>query len=290
MHSFEQIVSDPRYRDAAFWSGRVGSARMGVSRMTWSPGRVKNLGANYSVLALYGNTVDIKHTIAGQERPVRRFAPGDMILRPPGLDYETEYFGELELTVFALDNEVVRSVTTAFNADVGETFSRLDVKPFRSPLIEGLGRQLAENAEKGGDRLYADALIQAMVHELWRLSGSEPARSEGSPGSLPERTLRLINQAIESAPANQMALERLADIAGMSMTTFAHAVKTTTGQTPYQYVLSRRVAMARDLIESTRLSLAEIAFRCGFSSQSHMTDVFRAKVGTTPGRLRTGQR
>lgn len=291
MHSFEQITSDPRYRAAVAWSGRVGSARMGLSRMNWKAGRMENLGAKYSVLALYHSTTDIRHTIGGEERPVRRFVPGDMMLRPPHLDYATEYSSDMELTVFALDDALVQSVTTAFNANVGEVFARLDVKPFRSPLVEGLGRQLSDHAQKpDGDRLYADALIQAMVHELWRMAGNALDFREAAPGTLPESTMRRINEAIEAAPATQMALERLADTAGMSMTAFANAVKATTGQTPYQYVLSRRVAVAQDLVENTGLTLAEIAFRAGFSSQSHMTDVFRAKVGTTPGRLRAERR
>ncbi|MEM7710434.1 MAG: AraC family transcriptional regulator [Pseudomonadota bacterium] len=34
------------------------------------------------------------------------------------------------------------------------------------------------------------------------------------------------------------------------------------------------------------MRLAEIAYACGFASQSHMTDVFREKLGVTPGRYR----
>ncbi|MDW4500617.1 helix-turn-helix domain-containing protein [Sulfitobacter sp. D35] len=34
------------------------------------------------------------------------------------------------------------------------------------------------------------------------------------------------------------------------------------------------------------MPLAEVAIAAGFSSQSHMTDVFREKVGTTPGKFR----
>ena len=59
--------------------------------------------------------------------------------------------------------------------------------------------------------------------------------------------------------------------------------------TPYQYVLDKRIERAQLMIETTSLSLAQISFASGFSSQSHMTDVFRAKLGMTPGKVRSGQ-
>jgi transcriptional regulator GlxA family with amidase domain len=98
--------------------------------------------------------------------------------------------------------------------------------------------------------------------------------------------LRRIDEIISETLGDQINLEDLAASTSMSLPAFSTAMKATTGQTPYQYVLTRRVDRARGMVESTVLPLAQIAFRCGFSSQSHMTDVFRAKLGTTPGRLR----
>uniref|UniRef100_UPI00122CECC9 helix-turn-helix domain-containing protein n=1 Tax=Roseivivax sediminis TaxID=936889 RepID=UPI00122CECC9 len=40
------------------------------------------------------------------------------------------------------------------------------------------------------------------------------------------------------------------------------------------------------LLGTTRLSIAEIAYSCGFPWQSHMTDVFRCRVGATPAAVR----
>lgn len=287
MHSYEEIIDETRYRASVRSADRIGSARIGVSEMTWKPGRVKNLTARYSALTLYRSAAPIKHTIAGQDRPTRQFFEGDLMVRPPNLNYETEYGASVDICVFALETDFVRTATTAFNADVGSVFGRLECRPFRSPLVEGLAKQLSACAGAGGDRLYSDALSQAMIHELWRMADGVFHPSEQTPGTLTQRQMRQIDEAIAGAPGGQIALDHLAGIVGMSMAAFAAAMKETTGLTPYKYVLSRRTAQARDLVENTTLPLAEIAFRCGFSSQSHMTDVFRAKLGATPGRLRS---
>lgn len=287
MHSYEEVIDKTRYRASVRSAERIGSARIGVSEMTWKPGRVNNVTANYSALTLYRSSAPIKHVISGDERPTRQFVEGDLMIRPPNLEYVTHYDAPVDISVFALETDFIRTATTAFNADVGSVFGRLECRPFRSPLVEGLAKQLSDCAAKGGDRLYSDALSQAMIHELWRMADGVCHPSEQTPGTLSTRHMRQIDEAIATAPDGQIALKQLAGIASMSMTAFATAMKETTGLTPYKYVLSRRISQARDLVENTSLSLAEIAFRCGFSSQSHMTDVFRAKLGATPGRLRS---
>lgn len=287
MHSFEEIATAPRFRDAVREQAKVGTLAVGVLEMQFTPQRIEGLPAAYSALALINSPTKIKHSYPGFERPTQDFTPGDMILRPPNLAYESQVFDPLDVSVFAIETEVVKATTTDFNANVGEVFARLDVRPFRSPLVASLGKQLVDCARTDCDRLYVDSLSFAMIHELWRMADGHIHPAEKTPGRLPARIQRRLDDLIDAAQGTQIGLDRLAETAGMSTTALRVAMKDSTGQTPYQYVLARRVARARDLVENTALSLAEIAFRCGFSSQSHMTDVFRAKLGATPGKLRS---
>ena len=290
MQTFEEIVTEPRYRDSVRSAHRVGTARVGVSEMSWKTGELKNIRARYSALTLYKTPSRIKHTICGEDRPVRSFLPGDLMLRPPNLDYDTEYHTPVEITVFAIENELVQNATTAFAADVGSVFSRLEARPFRSPLIEGLARQLADAANRNADRLYVDSLTNTLIHELWRMADGTVLASETDPGALAPGQMRKVDELIDTARGASLTAEMLAQTVAMSMTAFSAALKQTTGMTPYKYVLSRRLDGARNLLQTTGLPLAEIAYRCGFGSQSHMTDVFRCKLGTTPGKLRAAHR
>jgi AraC family transcriptional regulator len=74
----------------------------------------------------------------------------------------------------------------------------------------------------------------------------------------------------------------LAEAAGVKRFDFPRAFRSTVGITPYQYVLRERIEWAEYLLSSTDLSLAEIAYTAGFSSQSHFTRTFRKHRGTTP--------
>ena len=63
---------------------------------------------------------------------------------------------------------------------------------------------------------------------------------------------------------------------------FCRMFSASTGISPYQYVLKQRVAKTKDLLKNSKLPLADIAYECGFSSQSQMTQHFRKQVGVTP--------
>ena len=48
----------------------------------------------------------------------------------------------------------------------------------------------------------------------------------------------------------------------------------------------KRVDHARKLLRTSTAPLAEVALQCGFSSQSHMTTVFKGATGVTPAKFR----
>jgi AraC family transcriptional regulator len=95
-----------------------------------------------------------------------------------------------------------------------------------------------------------------------------------------------VRDHVEQNLDGDLGLERLAQVAGTSVFHFARAFRRATGRPPHAYVLARRVERAKALIRDGQMGLAEIAFACGFSGQSHLTSVFRKEVGETPGRWR----
>jgi AraC family transcriptional regulator len=60
------------------------------------------------------------------------------------------------------------------------------------------------------------------------------------------------------------------------------AFRAAVGQSPHQYVVSRRVEHARRLLSGTATPIADIALAAGFSSQSHLSNWFRRIVGVSP--------
>ena len=74
--------------------------------------------------------------------------------------------------------------------------------------------------------------------------------------------------------------------AGMSPFHFSRLFKKSTGKSPYQFVLQRRIERAKKLLRNSTRSLADVGGELGFSHQSHFTSAFRKQVGATPGAYR----
>jgi transcriptional regulator GlxA family with amidase domain len=109
-------------------------------------------------------------------------------------------------------------------------------------------------------------------------------------GGLPPRALRRVREFIETHLEENISIQVLAGIAGLSMYHFARAFKQSEGMTPHEYLIHCRVRRAKDLLAETDLPLSEIALASGFSDQSHCARRFREHVGVTPSSYRWSTR
>lgn len=98
--------------------------------------------------------------------------------------------------------------------------------------------------------------------------------------------LRLIDRLIEDNLESPIRLDDLARAAGMTSFNFMRCFKRTTGMSPLRYVLTRRMERACLVLGDAKAGIAEAAYASGFSSQSHMTTMFRRFFGITPGAYR----
>jgi AraC-like DNA-binding protein len=108
-------------------------------------------------------------------------------------------------------------------------------------------------------------------------------------GLSPARTHRIC-QYINSNLDQNISLEALAEMAGLSTHHFARAFKQTVGLPPHGYVLQRRIEHAQKMLRNTDLPMSEIALSAGFSDQSHLARHFRRITGMSPSVVRWEQR
>jgi AraC family transcriptional regulator len=87
--------------------------------------------------------------------------------------------------------------------------------------------------------------------------------------------------------AEPTSLDELARACGASVFHACRVFRRATGATLHGYRKRLRVRHALALLVDSDAPLADIAARTGFASQSHLSNVFRAELGTTPGRVRT---
>jgi AraC family transcriptional activator FtrA len=99
------------------------------------------------------------------------------------------------------------------------------------------------------------------------------------------RLSRLLDH-IRAHVAKPHPLAALAARAAMSERTLQREFRAATGQAPHEWIVGERIARAKELLESTRLSTQAVAMRVGLGSAESLRHHFRRRVGTTPGQYR----
>ena len=82
--------------------------------------------------------------------------------------------------------------------------------------------------------------------------------------------------------SSELSLALLAEQANFSPIYFHNLFKTSTGQTTHEYIQQQRIKKAMHLLVTTSMTLAQICYECGFSSQSYFNFVFKQKTSCTP--------
>lgn len=136
--------------------------------------------------------------------------------------------------------------------------------------------------------LMVDGLVRAMTTLLAR-HGEPPATPEDRLYLSPVRLKRVLDH-IEANLEKTLSLAELAQIAGLSVFHFSRMFKLATGESPYHFVGSRRLARAERMLCETEVPLSELALDCGFANQSHFNAAFRKAMGVSPGRWRRERR
>ncbi|WP_296103856.1 transcriptional regulator FtrA [uncultured Agrobacterium sp.] len=78
----------------------------------------------------------------------------------------------------------------------------------------------------------------------------------------------------------------LARMAGMSARTLLRRFEAATGTTPAKWLLSQRLSKAKDLLESSALTIDAVAETCGLGSSANLRHHFRQHFSTTPAAYR----
>jgi transcriptional regulator GlxA family with amidase domain len=86
--------------------------------------------------------------------------------------------------------------------------------------------------------------------------------------------------------ARDFAIEELADAVALAPRTFARRIAATCGVSPIQFVQRIRLETARTLLETTRLSVEEIARRVGYAEPSTLRRLIRRDTKHSPGHFR----
>lgn len=100
---------------------------------------------------------------------------------------------------------------------------------------------------------------------------------------LTQERLRRVRLYIRKNIDRPIRLADMADVANMSPFAFTRSFKVTTGLTPLRYVWAARIELAKNLLATEwDMAIAMVAFNAGFTTQSHLNELFARYIGITP--------
>lgn len=239
---------------------------------------------------------------------------GDGVLRIVG--DSTETIGNRELVLITspdlehvweqdkCKSEDIREITVQFFFDFNSSYSLFN----RTPLLPI--KRLFERARKGvaftpetiekvypllnslsstKDKFYSVINFLTLLYELSLADDTrELASSSFAKVDVDSESRRIlkVKEYINKHYTEEIRLADMADLVGMSTTSFSRFFKLRSGKTLSDYVVEMRLGVAaRQLVDTTN-SVSEICYGCGFNTLSNFNRLFRKYKGCSPTEFR----
>jgi len=239
----------------------------------------------HTVVLNIGDPYRREHQWADEPEVVRyTLDPGCAAIIPAGARYRTRWLDPGHDLVLTLEPSLLAEVSGWRGFQAPSLRRVLNARDgLLAHLMLSLREALRETRRVSGP--FGEYLARALAFHLTSYlapHGRPPEVRVGLSLSRVRRITEFVDHHLE-AP---LSLQQLAHLANLSVFHFARSFEESTGLSPHQYVLRRRIDRAKQLLAGSSLSLAEIAVRCGFSHQSHFTKAFHQISGVTPTRWR----
>jgi AraC family transcriptional regulator len=216
-------------------------------------------------------------------------AAGSIHVIPAGSSVRWRREGSRDALLIDLEPSLISRVgAEAFELDSSRTMLPplygLNVPALRSAML-AVDAELRAGGV-GGSLLaesFANVLAVYLIRHIMGPGRLKAAADRVLPRHKVSRVIEYIMENLENNPT----LEQMAGVVHLSSYHFARLFKAATGLAPHQFVITRRIERAQQLLRTNRgLGLAEVAFRSGFANQSHFCLHFKRIAGVTPRRFR----
>ena len=150
-----------------------------------------------------------------------------------------------------------------------------------STLVRLVGEETSES--RPGRELVLNRLVEVLLIEALRAQPGDDGPAGLLRGLADPRLAPAIRQ-MHTHVARQWTVAALARSSALSRSAFFERFIRTVGRTPMEYLLAWRMAVAKDLLHRTDISIGEVAERVGYGSGSTFSTAFSRHVGQSPRR------
>ncbi|MFC6489848.1 helix-turn-helix domain-containing protein [Nitratireductor sp. GCM10026969] len=269
---------------------KVAAQRGGFVHAVFEPGSVtfKSFGDFAEVLL---KPVPRMRSRIGSGQFIECDAPaGTLLLTPADMESAGEWDVQREsIAVGYLPGELKRLAGMEFNV------ANLELRPPAVGHVDERALRLVTEmrleASRGAilSEVYIDGLMLLFGLNLLRnYSNVADLIKFDKPDRLGAVAAKRIDEFLRENYGRKLTTAEMAGIVGLSPSHFLRAFRNTFNRPPHQYVVGLRIKQAVTLLRTTDLSIAEVAYLSGFSSQSHLTATLRQRLNLTPGDIRRG--
>ena len=189
--------------------------------------------------------------------------------------------GLFESQLFAINDELLKDFLTTQKVNIPQ-------------MTEELGAQVSPMSER-------------LVAYCWSLSPYFNDPSQVNPGLLRLKVMELlynvmdcsknifrqmlqlrqpvkvdVHRVVEDNYTSPISLEELAYLSGRSLSSFKRDFQSIYGEPPAKWIRERRLSRAQQMLQSTQLSVADVAYSLGFENPTHFSRIFKQQFGYSP--------
>ena len=189
--------------------------------------------------------------------------------------------GLFESQLFAINDELLKDFLTTQKVNIPQ-------------MTEELGAQVSPMSEQ-------------LVAYCWSLSPYFNDPSQVNPGLLRLKVMELlynvmdcsknifrqmlqlrqpvkvdVHRVVEDNYTSPISLEELAYLSGRSLSSFKRDFQSIYGEPPAKWIREKRLSRAQQMLQSTQLSVADVAYSLGFENPTHFSRIFKQQFGYSP--------
>lgn len=210
-------------------------------------------------------------------------------ITPPNSSLRWHCEGEFDILLLAFDNDALQSITGPDYDAVLDHLARIagpenlpGPSYIRDDVSAAIGRQIVNNVAP--ESRYSTQFVEGISYGLVARLLGRYVEAAGQPfyGGLSPAVLKRVRDYIFDNLGDDLRVADLAEVAGMSVSHFAHAFSDVMGVSPYRFANEARIQHAATLLRDTERTVLSVALDCGFKDPSHFTRSFRSVLGMTP--------
>ncbi len=198
---------------------------------------------------------------------------GNLIVYAPGEQQKYSFQSEGSTLWCHFSGHIVEELLDSCNITSGVYF----LNPNKA-ILESYSNVIQRFHQPGKEN-FANASLLELIYYIADVLANSEQKNE-SDGILPILTY------INTNYNKKITLQELAKKSGYSKSRFSHIFSKATGTTPIQYQNDIRLKISCEMLSSTKYTIADVAFSCGFNDPLYYSRIFKKKYNITPTQYR----